>query len=166
MVSVFCHYFHTHQPISRCAWDMKSRVFNLSGLRNIGMDSSSPCGFSVHNSVYRVCVTRQFFLLFSVCQTEPLLKVVNADLSVCPSASLTHRGVTLAKFSTSNPLRSVEPPTAPSTDSPHADARPEPNPTSCGAVCVDFPHLTGRPHSKLFWCHNEAIITRRSNSTL
>ena len=56
------------------------------------------------------------------------------------------------------------PQTAPSTVSPHADARPEPSPTSCGAVCVDFSHLTGRPQSKHFLLvpsshhHKEAAV--------
>ena len=55
----------------------------------------------------------------------------------------------------------VDPPTAPSTDSPHADARPETNPISCGAVGADVSHLTWRPQSKHFWCHHQAIITQK-----
>ena len=63
-------------------------------------------------------------------------------LSVCPHPIYTPRRDSRQIFNFWS--LAVEPPTAPSTDSPHAGVRPEPNPTSCGAVCVDFLHLTGR----------------------
>ena len=69
--------------------------------------------------------------VFSVCKIESIL--VNAD-HVCLSASLTHPGVTIANFSTSDPWR-LGPRQHRVPIALDADARPEPNPTSRGAVC-------------------------------
>ena len=67
-------------------------------------------------------------------QFAKLSILVNADLSVCLSASLTHPGVTLANFSTSDPWR-LGPRQHRVPIALDADARPETNPTSRGAVC-------------------------------
>ena len=78
--------------------------------------------------------------------------MVNADLSVYSSASLTHPGVTVANCSSCDPWRlSPRRHRVPIALTQTLGLSQSPPPA---ASCVDFWHLTGRPQSKHFWCHH------------